>query len=204
MMMFLPIALAAGVIAVQPSGIDVQRAFEAGEHERVVEAARRSDEPRGVYLAGLSLVELERIDEARAMFERLTARPAADAWRHVGVSALQLNQSVAGDDPAADARAEAAALAAVRLDDTLSLAHYQLALVQGRLRAYDEAAAAFEAVIARDPTFAYAYYYAGLSYYRVNRTDKMAEAFETFLELAPDAPERGRVESVLRTLRGRR
>ena len=32
----------------------------------------------------------------------------------------------------------------------------------------------------------------------------MAVAFEMFLELAPEAPERDRVESVLRTLRGRR
>ena len=45
---------------------------------------------------------------------------------------------------------------------------------------------------------------AGLSYYQIDRTDRMAAAFETFLELAPEAPERGRVESVLRTLRGRR
>ncbi len=33
--------------------------------------------------------------------------------------------------------------------------------------------------------------------------DDAPAAFETFLKLAPDAPERGRVESVLRTLRGR-
>lgn len=203
-MTWFPVALAAGAIALQPSGVDVQRAFEAGEHEQVVEAARGLDDPRVVYLAGLSLLELERIDEARVMFEHLAGRPAADAWHSIGVSALALNQPASGGDPAADAQAEEAARTAVRLDETLPLAHYQLARVHGRKRAYDEAAAAFEAVIARDPTFAYAYYYAGLSYYQVERTDKMAEAFETFLKLAPEAPERDRVESVLRTLRGRR
>ena len=53
------------------------------------------------------------------------------------------------------------------------------------------------------PRFAYAHYYAGLSHYRVGRTDKMAAAFEHFLTLAPKAPERPQVESIMRTLRGR-
>ncbi|MYD69332.1 MAG: tetratricopeptide repeat protein [Acidobacteria bacterium] len=204
-MTWFPVTLAVGAVVLQPSGIDVQRAFEAGMHEQVVEAVQGSDAPRDAYLAGLSLIALERIDEARVMFGRLAERPAVDPWHSIGVSALRLHQSASGEsDPAATTQAEEAARAAVRLDDTLSLAYYQLGLVQGRKRAYDEAAVAFEAAMALEPTFAYAYYYAGLSFYQIDRTDKMAEAFETFLKLAPDAPERERVESVLRTLRGRR
>ena len=51
---------------------------------------------------------------------------------------------------------------------------------------------------------AYAHYYAGLSYYQAERIDLMAAFFESFLKLAPDAPERAQVESIMRTIRGRR
>ncbi len=202
--------LAAGAVAFQASTVDVQKAFEAGEHDRVVAAAQGSVDPATIYLAGLSLVELDRIPEARERFEQLAARPANDAWHLVGVSALQLNP-VAADGGVAEevtapaaGEAEAAARAAVALKGAPALAHYQLGLTLGRRQAYEAAAAAFEEVIAREPAFAYAHYYAGLSYYQIDRTDRMAAAFEMFLRLAPEAPERDRVESVLRTLRGRR
>ena len=201
--------LASSAIAWQVSAIDVQEAFEAGEHERVVTAAQDSTDPGTLYLAGLSLLELDHIPEARKRFEQLAARPDNNAWHHVGVSALRLNPPVSDGAPAdaaepATDEAEAAARAATAFNDAPALAHYQLGLTLGRERDYEAAAAAFEAVIARDPAFAYAHYYAGLSYYQVDRTDRMAAAFETFLTLAPEAPERERIESVLRTLRGRR
>ena len=207
-------ALATSALAFQAPAVDVQAAFEAGAHEQVIAAAQDSDDPRTVYLAGLSLVELDRFPEARRKFERLAASPADDAWRFVGLSALRLNRPAPeGGAAAADAagldvedagEAEAAARAAVAFEGAPALAHYQLGLTLGRRQAYEEAAAAFEEVIAREPAFAYAHYYAGLSYYQIDRTDRMAAAFEMFLMLAPEAPERDRVESVLRTLRGRR
>ncbi len=203
-------ALLLSALVLQPPTVDVQKEFEEGAHERVVAAATGSADPATVYLAGLSLLELDRIPEARERFEQLAARPHDDAWHFVGVSALHLTSAVpdggAADgpvEPDADV-AETAARAAAAFDDAPALAHYQLGLALGRQQDYEAAAAAFEDVIARTPAFAYAHYYAGLSYYQVDRTDRMAAAFETFLELAPEAPERGRVESVLRTLRGRR
>ena len=197
--------LVSSAVVFQAPAVEVRKEFEAGAHERVVAAATGSADPAMVYLAGLSLVELKRVPEAREWFEQLAARPHDDAWRLVGVSALHLNPPApdGAADPDAEA-GEAAARAAAAFPDAPALAHYQLGLALGRQRAYEEAAAAFEAVIERDPAFAYAHYYAGLSYYQIDRTDRMASAFETFLKLAPAAPERGWVESVLRTLRGRR
>lgn len=202
-------ALLSSAVFFQASAVDVQSAFEAGAHEQVVAAATGSADPATVYLSGLSLLELNRVSEARERFERLAARLDDEAWHHVGVSALRLNPApdgAAGKDPTGPERdeAETAARAAAAVEDAPALAHYQLGLALGRQQDYAAAAAAFEDVIARDPAFAYAHYYAGLSYYQTDRTDRMAAAFETFLELAPKAPERGRVESVLRTLRGRR
>ncbi len=210
------VAVVLSALGFQAPVVEVQAAFETGAHDRVIAAAQGSDDPATLYLAGLSYLELNRIPEARDRFKQLAARPDDDAWHFVGASALSLNPPAPDDGVAAGATngveptlqalegAETAARTAAALDDAPALAHYQLGLTLGRKQAYEAAAAAFEAVIARDPAFAYAHYYAGLSYYQVDRTDRMAAAFETFLDLAPEAPERERVESVLRTLRGRR
>jgi hypothetical protein len=42
-----------------------------------------------------------------------------------------------------------------------------------------------------------------MSFYKAKRVDKMANYFENFLKLAPNAPERPAVLSILKTLRGR-
>ena len=212
-MLLMLVVVVTSALAFQVPVDDVQEAFEAGAHDRVIAAAQGSTDPGTLYLAGLSFLELDHFPEARDRFEQLAERPDDDAWHFVGVSALSLNPSAPGGGEAADGvepavgdieEAEAAARTAAAFDDAPALAHYQLGLTLGRKQVYAAAAEAFEAVIARDPAFAYAHYYAGLSYYQVDRTDRMAAAFETFLNLAPAAPERERVESVLRTLRGRR
>ncbi len=84
-----------------------------------------------------------------------------------------------------------------------ALAHYQVGLVQAQQVDYAAAAASFEQATENDPAFAYAYYYAGLAHSRLDRTDQMAINFERFLQLAPDAPEAPRVESLMRSIRGR-
>jgi tetratricopeptide (TPR) repeat protein len=70
-------------------------------------------------------------------------------------------------------------------------------------REFAAAAAAFDQCISVNPADAYTYYRAGLAYYEINRADLMVTRFESFVRLAPDAPERPEVESILRTARGR-
>ena len=82
-------------------------------------------------------------------------------------------------------------------------AHFQLGLALARQQQWPEAAAEFEAVIQRQPTNAYAHYYAGMMHYRASRIDLMGVHFEQFLKLAPEAPERPEVMSIMRTLQGR-
>ena len=50
---------------------------------------------------------------------------------------------------------------------------------------------------------AYAHYEAGMAYYKAKRVDKMAVYFENFLKLAPAAPERPAVLSIMKTVRGK-
>ncbi len=193
---FLFVSFVAQAVAAQAPA-EIQRWFEAGQYQQIVDAVPEPEDPRTQYLAGLSYEKLDRPGDARRVFDSLMARPDSDPWAHIGSSAASLL------DATMTAEAERAARRAIELGSGLSMAHYQLGLVHGRQKDYERAVTAFDAAINAEPRFAYAHYYAGLSYYQIDRTDKMASAFEYFLTLAPGAPERGQVASIMRTLRGR-
>ena len=185
-------------LAGQEQDRDLKRLFEAGRYQDVVTtvAAMRSSAPGEIYLAGQAYRRLDMEVEARARYSEFAARNDEDPWKHIGTSAVML----------ADGNLDGAFAAATRaktIASSLPEAHYQLGLVYGYGLDYASAAAAFEQAASLDPTFAYALYHAGLSHYRVKRIDRMAQSFETFLRLAPEALERGQVESIMRTIRGR-
>ena len=187
------------LVSAQQQPVDLNRAFEAGRYEEVVAAvqAERSPTPDKVYLAARSHEKLSRAAEAYMQYSMLAARPEKDPWKHIGASAVLLT------DGNADA-ALAAAKRATRIASALPAAHYQLGVAFGYMQDYANAAVAFEKAASLNPTFAYAYYHGGLSHYRAKRVDLMAKNFEAFLKLAPETPERAEVESIMRTLRGRR
>ena len=81
--------------------------------------------------------------------------------------------------------------------------HYQMGIVQVRREDYAGAAATFGQVTTFAPAFANAYYYGGLANSRIDRPDQMTINFERFLQLAPEAPEAPRVQSSMRSVRGR-
>ena len=175
---------------------EIQQWFETGQYQQIVDAVPAAADPRTQHLVGLSYQKLERQADAERVSDTLAAGPDTDPWAHIGRAAALLL------DETRTAQAEETARRAVDLDPGLSRGHYQLGLVPGRQRDYARAATAFDVVIDLGPRFAYAHYYAGLSAYQIKRTDTMAVDFENFLRLAPTAPERGQVESAMRTLRG--
>jgi len=77
---------------------------------------------------------------------------------------------------------------------------YELGLSYAVRNDFASAARIFDGCIATAPTFAYAYYQSALAYQHLDRPDIMANRFERFVRLAPNAPERSEVESVLRTI----
>jgi tetratricopeptide (TPR) repeat protein len=85
----------------------------------------------------------------------------------------------------------------------LAQAHYQLGLVHDARSEHADAANAFARAAELQPQMAYAQYMAGMSFYKAKRVDKMAVYFENFLKLAPMAPERPAVMSIMKTIRGR-
>jgi tetratricopeptide (TPR) repeat protein len=80
--------------------------------------------------------------------------------------------------------------------------HYQAGLAYMAGEQWDLAAEAFAKATVLDPTFAYAHYYAGLAFSRTKQLDRMANHLDYFLKLAPNAPERAAVMSMMRALRG--
>lgn len=180
---------------------DVRHLYDAGKFNEVistVEQARAGADTTALrlqYLAAQSHEKLNDRDGARGIYERL-AGGADPAWAAIGRAAIAL----------IDKRMDEALIAAdsgVEAGAALPEAHFQRGIVLMTRRDYEEASAAFDKAIQLDATFAAAQYYGGLAEYRIKRVDRMAAHFEAFLKLAPNAPERPEVESIMRTVRGR-
>ena len=176
--------------------LDVQGLFEAGKYQEVVQATEGQGTPANLYLAGQSYQKLNQPDNAKMVFQKLASRGATDPWHHIGQSTIYLLEGNLDG-------ALAAAQQAVELGPTLPEARYQLGLAHGHKKDFTPAAAEFDEAGRLRAAFAYAHYHAGLSYYQIKRIDRMATHFEAFLKLAPNAPERGQVESIMQTVRGR-
>ena len=159
-----------------------------------VVAAGPAAPPQSIYIGGQGYLRLGQQAPARAQFDRLAAGDPSTPWALVGQSAtaqIDGNTAVAID----------AAQRAVNTAPGEFYANYQLGLALAAAEQWAPAAAAFEAAATIDPAFAYAHYYAGLAYSKVKRVDQMAQHFEYFLRLAPTAPERPAVTSLMRSVR---
>src|SRR5262245_8753992 len=168
--------------------------FEAGKYQAAIDKSAGDNSPATQYLDGLSYLKLNQPDAAKASFQKLES--GDDAWKAVGQSAIAMA------DGNRDA-AVAAAKSAVSQNAKLAEAQYQLGLVLDVVCENAGAADAFAKAADNNPQMAYAHYYAGMNFYEAKRVDRMAVYFENFLKLAPNAPERSAVESIMRTVRGK-
>ena len=173
---------------------DLPKLFEAGRYQQVVEKTPADAPPDAQYLKGLAHRKLDQNDQAKEAFARLAG--GGEAWSAVGESARALI------DGNLDGALETAKRAVAQSAE-LAPAHYQLGLVYDARNEHAEAAAAFARAAELQPQMAYAHYMAGMSFYKIKRIDKLAVYFENFLKLAPEAPERPAVQSIMRTIRGR-
>ena len=87
-------------------------------------------------------------------------------------------------------------------DGNSAQARFQLGLVESARNNQQQAADAFAKAAELDPQMAYAHYEAGMAFYKAKKVDRMAVYFENFLKLAPNAPERPAVQSIMKTVRG--
>jgi tetratricopeptide (TPR) repeat protein len=174
----------------------LQKMFEAGHHQQVVEATGTDAPPPALYTAAQSHQKLGANGQALDLYRKLAELPEGDVWHFIGLSGQQLLE---GQNDAALESAQRA----VELNGDLAESQYQLGLVRARRQEWRDAAEAFERAAELNPAHAYAHYYGGLMYYRASRPDRMAIHFEQFLRLAPEAPERPEVLQIMKTVRGR-
>ncbi|HEY8550946.1 MAG TPA: tetratricopeptide repeat protein [Vicinamibacterales bacterium] len=188
-------------VALTTAGVQepsAQQLFERGNLDAAVSRVQEQGEaapPDQVYLQALAHRKASRNEEAKAAFNRLAAA-GDNAWGAIGRSGVAL---IDGNLDAALQEAQQA----VQKEDGNAHARYQLGLVHAARGEHAPAAEAFAQAAERNPSFAYAHYNAGMQFYEAKRIDRMAVFFENFLKLAPEAPERGAVESIMRTVRGR-
>ena len=181
--------------SVSAPSASVQDLFEAGRYAEVLSVSAGTNEPAALWFAAHSSLRLGQRDQAAQQFARLRDAGGSPSWQAAADLALALLE----DDPGAIDRARGAA-AAFASDPFVQ---FQLGLAHARRGDLSAAAQAFDRCIEVDPRFAYAYYHAGLAYDRLNRTDLAITRFEMFQRLAPNAPERPEVASILQTVRSR-
>src|SRR5436189_5137526 len=75
----------------------VQKLFEAGQYQRVIEQAQPDGDPAVLYTAAQSHQKLGENDQAVNTYGALAARGEDDPWHFIGLSGQQLTQDdVAG------------------------------------------------------------------------------------------------------------
>jgi tetratricopeptide (TPR) repeat protein len=174
----------------------VQGLYESGRYQEVLSSVNAGDRStQAQWFAAQSSVKLGQRDEAARQFAQLPQVGGNPAWQTVSDLALALLR----DDSAELDRARNAAEAF----PGDPFVQYELGLAHVRRNDIGAAAQAFDRATQADPRFAYAYYSSGLAYDRLNRADLAIARLEMFERLAPEAPERPEVSSILRTVRGR-
>jgi tetratricopeptide (TPR) repeat protein len=194
-----------------------QQLFEAGQYDPAIQAIMTAraqgggSSPADAFLAAHVFIRQNLNDRAKEEFAKLVASED-QIWKQVGESSIA---AVDGDfDRAIDlatqatnaANAAQAAAAGAPPDPAVQTrdfhAFYQLGLAKSRRDDWQGAFDAFERAASLNPGFAYAHYYAGIAASRIQRLDRVGIHLEQFMQLAPNAPERDAVMSVMRTLRG--
>jgi tetratricopeptide (TPR) repeat protein len=177
--------------------LSAQSLFEAGRYRDVIQTAEdlpaSQVSPEHVWLAAQSYLRLDRQADARVQFERLSGMSSDPAWQTAARLALAVNSGLQEERGQAEAAAE--------FYPAHPFVQYQLGIAYSSENRLADAAQAFDRCIAAAPRFAYAYYQSALVYEHLDRADLTVSRMEAFVRLAPQAPERPAVESVLRRIR---
>jgi tetratricopeptide (TPR) repeat protein len=194
----LTLVLAAGPIlaASLETGVDfyrTQRYQQAEQELRGLTGSEPGNADAHFYL-GMTLIEQNKVEEARAEFQKaneasLSADKQKVAEARLQMAAQQMDQALGTLD-------EAAAMSS----DNPEI-YFNRGLVRANRQDFPAAVQDFEKVLALAPHDARAHYYAGMAYNRTGRPDKMVEHFQIFLKQAPDSPDAPKVRSLLRTVR---
>jgi tetratricopeptide (TPR) repeat protein len=178
-----------------PSSSTIQAMYESGEDRAIVNRVKNGvpNDVTGAdrWFAAQSQLRLGLRNDAINDLTTLTQTgdPAVQVAAQLAIGRLMNDEATL-----AQARADAGAY-----PESLFV-QYELGLSYAARSDFVSAARIFDVCIATAPTFAYAYYQSALAYQHLDRPDIMVNRFDRFVRLAPNAPERPEVESVLRTI----
>jgi tetratricopeptide (TPR) repeat protein len=146
------------------------------------------------YYLGMTLVELNRLDDAQAEFDKAKEMSVSEDRQKVAEARLQMARQEM--DPALATLQEAEALNSENADVYLNRG-----LIHASRQNFPAAVADLEKSLQLNPHNARAHYYAGIAYNRTGRPDKMVEHFQIFLKQAPNSPDATKVRSMMRSVR---
>lgn len=194
--------MSAAAVLASDQAVDLDRAANLirgakfADAERELQSAVEAEpgNARAHQLLGVARLQLGKTKEAEAELTEAAKLSPESADVKVAMARLHIEQKQFE-------KAQKALDEAKEIDSGVAdLALYRGALQLAR-KNYKVAAEELESAIERDAENAYAHYYAGLAYSGLKKPDKMVNHFQSFLRLAPDAPEAGRVQSLLRSVR---
>ncbi|MFW6198186.1 MAG: tetratricopeptide repeat protein [Acidobacteriota bacterium] len=174
-------------------------ASAAAAMDDVTSALQDSDEPDDLYrdalvLLGYSRGQLGETEEAEAAYQELVEAAPEDSRGYFGLGGIDANR---GDIEAAIENFERAVELAP--DDTRS--RYALGAMYVEAERWEEAIPPLEAVRDAESVPPIVHLWLGNAYANAEQREAAIDALETYLELAPDAPEREQVEDFLEALR---
>jgi tetratricopeptide (TPR) repeat protein len=195
---FLTLVLAAGPLlsANLQTGVDfyhTQRYQQAEQEFRGLTGTEPGNADAHFYL-GMTLIEQNKVEEARAEFQKANEASLSADKQKVAQARLQMAEQQM--DQALGTLDEAAAMSS----DNPEI-YFNRGLVRANRQDFPAAVQDFEKTLALAPHDARAHYYVGMAYNRTGRPDKMVEHFQIFLKQAPDSPDAPKVRSLLRTVR---
>ena len=173
----------------------IERGANAEAAQRVqAERAAGNNDPTSSYLAGLAYLNMDQAQPAREAFAQLS-NGDNEAWRAIGQSAIALI------DGAMD-EAVNEATKARDINGELGFAHYQLGLVQLRRSDWDAAAQALDRSCELMPELRLRVLQRRHRAPAGEALQPDGRALPTFMQLAPNAPERKMAQLALNALRG--
>lgn len=166
------------------------------EAERILRPLTEGEtaNPRAHYYLGLSLLEMDRLEEAESQLNRASQNNLAPDMLKVGQARVALKKGETNRAITLLNEAQATG------SDNPDIYHYR-GIAKASRQDYAGAAADLEKAIEIDPSRAQSHYYAGMVYGRLRRTDQMVNHYQMFLRLAPNSPEAPKVQSLLRSVR---
>jgi len=178
------------------AGVEQYRALNFVEAEKTLrQVCEREPENASAHeYLGLTLAELKRADEAEAEINQAAEVGLAEDRVKVGLARVAIERrDVEG---ASRLLEEAHAVNPENAD-----AYHYRGMVRTKARNFGEAIADFDRALELNPANAYSHYYAGIAYNGMKQRDKMVEHFQVFVEMAPNSPEAGKLQSLLRAFR---